>query len=111
MHIFKRGTVYWVQFIHNGTRFRQSTKVKNRRDAQDIASAFRTALVKGEVGITERKRIPTFGDAMAAFLKWLRRNIRLQKEPQNDTATVASRSSNSSGMYRSQKSHLKRSKG
>ena len=40
MHIFKRGTVYWFQFIHNGTRYRQSTKVKNRRDAQDIASAF-----------------------------------------------------------------------
>jgi integrase len=70
MHIFKRGTVYWFQFIHNGIRYRQSTKLKNRRDAQDIASAFRTALVKGEVGITERKKIPIFGDAMAAFLKW-----------------------------------------
>jgi integrase len=70
MHLFKRNETYWFQFIHDGTRYRQSTKVKNRRDAQDIASAFRTALVKHDVGITERKKIPAFGDAMRAFLKW-----------------------------------------
>jgi integrase len=70
MHIFKRGTVYWFQFIHDGTRYRQSTKVKNRRDAQDIASAFRTALVKGEVGIIERKIAPPFSVAMRQFLAW-----------------------------------------
>jgi integrase len=70
MHLFKRGKVYWFQFIHNGTRYRQSTKLKNRRDAEDVASAFRTALVKGEIGITERKKLPTFENAMKAYLKW-----------------------------------------
>jgi site-specific recombinase XerD len=70
MHVFKRGAVYWFEFLHNGVRYRQSTKLKNRRDAQDIASAFRTALVKGEVGITQRKKIPGFGDAMKDFLDW-----------------------------------------
>ena len=33
MHLVKRGKVYWFQFIYNGTRYRQNTKLKNWRDA------------------------------------------------------------------------------
>ena len=35
-----------------------------------MASAFYTALVKGEVGILERKPAPTFAKAMKEFLEW-----------------------------------------
>ena len=70
MTIFKRGEVYWYEFVHGGRRYRRSTGVKNNRVAGDIERAFRTALAKGEVGITERKPIPGFRSAMSDFLKW-----------------------------------------
>jgi integrase len=72
MTIFKRGGFYWFEFIRGGERYRKPTGVKNKRDAEDIESAFRTALAKGDVGITARKKIPTFKTAMAGFLDWSR---------------------------------------
>jgi hypothetical protein len=57
--------IYWFAKLLDPkfSRYRESTKRSNRRDARDVASAFRTALIKGEVGIVERKRLPNFGDA------------------------------------------------
>ena len=65
MSIFKRGGIYWYEFVQGGRRYRKSTDVKNQRAAAEIERAFRTALAKGEVGITERKFAPSFDDAMA----------------------------------------------
>jgi hypothetical protein len=70
MSIFKRGDFYWYEFWFQGRRYRKSTGLKNQRAAADIERAFRTALAKGEVGITERKPIPGFHRAMGEFLKW-----------------------------------------
>lgn len=70
MHIFKRGQTYWYEFVKDGQRYRRSSGVKSRRAAEDIAMAFKTALNKGDVGITERKPAPGFSDAMRTFLRW-----------------------------------------
>jgi integrase len=70
MALFKRGDVYWYEFVYSGRRYRKSTNIKNQRVAGDIERAFRTALAKGEVGITERKAIPGFRTSMSEFLKW-----------------------------------------
>ena len=70
MSIFKRGNVYWYHFLFNGEHIQASTKQGNPRTARQIEAAHRTALAKGEVGITERKKIPTFKTAMADFLAW-----------------------------------------
>jgi integrase len=70
MSIFKRGNVYWFHFLHEGRHIQKSTGQGNPRTARQIEAAFRTALVKREVGITERKAIPTFKIAMANFLSW-----------------------------------------
>jgi integrase len=70
MTISKRGGVYWYEFRYGGRRYRKSTGVKNERAAGTIERAFRTALAMGDVGITERKPIPTFRAAMKDFLKW-----------------------------------------
>jgi hypothetical protein len=56
MSIFKRGNVYWYHFIFNGQHVQASTKQGNPRTARQIEAAHRTALAKGEVGITKRKR-------------------------------------------------------
>ncbi len=70
MRIFKRGSVYWVELVFDGKRKQRSTKARSQRLAGQVASAFHTALVKGDVGITARKKVPTFAEATKAFLKW-----------------------------------------
>lgn len=51
---------FWsYRFTWQGREIRKSTKVTNKRDAEDIERAVRTALAKGEVGIIERKPAPT----------------------------------------------------
>lgn len=70
MRVYKRGDVYWFELVFNGERIQRSTKSKNQRLAGQIASAYHTALIKGEVGIVERKPAPAFDVAMKAFLSW-----------------------------------------
>src|SRR4051794_6118992 len=70
MSLFKRGDVYWYEFVAGGKRYRKSTNLRNQRVAGEIERAFRTALAKGQVGITERKPVPGFRAEMKAFLEW-----------------------------------------
>lgn len=70
MSIFKRGRVYWFHFISDGRHYQRSTKQGNPRTARQIEAAFKTALAKGEVGITERQPMPSFREGMKAFLTW-----------------------------------------
>jgi len=72
MAIFKRGGVYYYEFVFSGRRYCKSTKVKNQRDAADIERAFRTSLAKGEVGIVERKKMPTFKEFSETFMDAIR---------------------------------------
>lgn len=70
MAIFKRGKIYWFHFIWNGEHIQKSTKQTNKRVAEQIESAYKTKLAKGEVGINEPKPSPSFNQAMKDFLKW-----------------------------------------
>lgn len=70
MSLFKRGNVYWFHFLFDGRHVQRSTKQGNPRTARQIEAAYRTALAKGEVGITERKKAPGFKTAMKSFLAW-----------------------------------------
>ncbi len=53
---------WWYKFTWNGEAIRESTKQTNKRVAEQMEAAHRTALAKGEVGIRDRKRIPTFAE-------------------------------------------------
>ena len=57
--IYKRGKVYWYKFMWQGKLIRESTKQGNDKVARQMESAHRTSLAKGEVGIRERKAVPT----------------------------------------------------
>jgi hypothetical protein len=70
MALSKRGVMYWYEFCFGGKRYRRSTGVANQRVAWEIKRAYRTALAKGEVGITERKSIPTFRAVIDGFPNW-----------------------------------------
>jgi len=65
--VYKRpkSKYWWFKFAWNGTIIRESTKQSNKRIAQTMESARRTALAKGEVGIRDREPVPT----LAAFVE------------------------------------------
>jgi integrase len=62
MSIFKRGRIYWYKFMWDGKLVRESTKQGNDKVARQMEAAHRTSLAKGEVGIRERKPLPTLKD-------------------------------------------------
>ena len=54
--------VYWYKFMWQGKLVRESTKQGNDKIARQMESAHRTSLAKGEVGIRERRTVPTLTD-------------------------------------------------
>ena len=55
----KNSNKWWYKFSWNGQLIRKSTKQTNKRVAEQMEAAHKTSLAKGEVGIREKKRIPT----------------------------------------------------
>jgi len=71
MSIYKRGQVYWYKFMWQGRLVRESTKQGNDKVARQMESAHRTSLAKGEVGIREKKIVPTLAEFVRSrFLPW-----------------------------------------
>jgi integrase len=69
--IYKRGKRYWYRFMWDGKLVRESTKQGNDKVARQMEAAHRTSLAKGEVGIRERKKAPSFCEfAEKQFLPW-----------------------------------------
>jgi site-specific recombinase XerD len=80
MAIFKRGKVYWFHFYFSGQHIQKSTKQGNPRVARQMEAAYRTAMAKGEVGITERKPAPTLADFAQRFIDFVQ--VRNAAKPQ-----------------------------
>jgi integrase len=61
MAVYKqpKSKYWWYKFIWNGTPIRESTKQTNKRVAEQMEAAHRTSLAKSEVGIRDRKPMPT----------------------------------------------------
>jgi integrase len=73
MAVYKRGRVWWYKFTWKGEPIRESTKQTNKRVAEQIEAAHKTALAKGEVGIREKKAVPTVAQfAKNDFLPYIR---------------------------------------
>jgi integrase len=53
---------WWYKFVWNGQTIRESTKQTNKRVAEQMEAARRTALAKGEVGIKDKKPVPTLSE-------------------------------------------------
>src|ERR1017187_4388900 len=71
MAIYKRGQVYWYKFTFNGEAIRESTRQKNQHTARQMEAAHRASLAKGEVGIREKKAVPTLADFISQrFEPW-----------------------------------------
>ncbi len=71
MSIYKRGEVYWYKFMWQGRMVRESTKQGNDKVARQMEAAHRTRLAKGEVGIREKKAVPTLAEfCRKRFAPW-----------------------------------------
>jgi integrase len=70
MSIYKRGRIYWYKFMWGSQLVRESTKQTNQNIARQIEAAHRASLAKGEVGIRERKPIPTLRVFSQRFDQW-----------------------------------------
>ena len=70
MGLYRRGKIWWMSFQLDSRHVQKSTKCTNKRDAEAVERAFRTQLAKGEVGLEEKKPVPTFKAAMSTFLAW-----------------------------------------
>jgi len=62
MSLYKRGRIYWYKFMWNGEMVRESTRQTNQNTARQMEGAHRASLAKGEVGIRDRKVVPTLKD-------------------------------------------------
>src|ERR1700683_5223685 len=58
---------WWYKFTWNGERIQESTKQGNKRVAEQMEAAHRTSLAKGEVGIREKKPVPTLKEFAPRF--------------------------------------------
>jgi integrase len=67
MAVYKRGNVWWYHFVWKTERIQESTGQGNKRTAEQIEAAKRTALAKGEVGIKEKPQSPTLADFAPKF--------------------------------------------
>jgi integrase len=75
MAVYKqpKSKYWWYKFTWNGEPIRQSTKQSNKRVAEQMEAAHRTALAKGEVGIRDKKPVPPLKDfAEQDFLPFVR---------------------------------------
>src|SRR5579864_1931035 len=69
----KNSKKWWYKFSWNGQLIRESTKQANKRVAETMEAAHKTALAKGEVGIREKDPVPTLADfAEEQFLPFVR---------------------------------------
>ncbi len=73
---------WWYKFTWNGKAIRESTKQTNKRVAEQMEAAYRTALAKGEVSIRDKKPVPT----LTAFAPRFEHAI--ETECADKTATV-----------------------
>ena len=74
---------WWYSFTYKGTRIQRNSGCANKNDARDVMSAYRTALAKGEVGITEKVKVPTFKEFSVPFMK----HVRVERKEKPKTIT------------------------
>ncbi len=68
---------WWYKFVWNGEVIRESTKQTNKRVAEQMEAARRTLLAKGEVGIRDKKPVPTLAEfAERDFLPFVRATLK-----------------------------------
>jgi integrase len=71
MSVYKRGGVYWYDFVFRGQRFRESTRLTNKTVALRVEAIRKAELAEGRVGLVRHGPSPKFeGFVNGEFLPW-----------------------------------------
>ena len=90
MSVFKRGTVYWYDFIFQGQRFRETTGLRNRTAALRVEAIRKAELAEGRAGLRPKRDCPHFGEfVVTEFLPWSRQQHRAPPRTYERYATSA----------------------
>ena len=69
MTLYRRGDVWWYEFVLNGIRVRESSKLKNKDLARKIETARRNAMALGAAGVQRQApNLMLFNRAAESFL-------------------------------------------
>jgi len=68
MGLYKRGTVWWMSFTHNGEQFRRSTETENRKLAIRIFDKLKGEIAEGKWFERLAGEDYTFGDLIKKYL-------------------------------------------
>jgi hypothetical protein len=69
LYKYKNSKVWWMDFIFDGVRVRESTKSRSKKLAEDIARKRRTDLESGRMGLKTRERPRLFSLVAEDYLK------------------------------------------
>ncbi|MCH8267999.1 MAG: site-specific integrase [Acidobacteria bacterium] len=74
MSVYKRGGVYWYEFVFQGQRIRESTGLANKTAALRAEAIHRAGLAEGRAGIVRHKSCPTLESFVKQeFLPWCKK--------------------------------------
>jgi len=76
--IFKRNPQgnYWIEYWANGKKLRESTRTKNRKEAERCLAARLGEIVQGRFKLEKKKQSPIFRDFVREYLSWAKENKR-----------------------------------
>src|SRR5712691_10831952 len=71
MSVYKRGQFWWYRFVWRGELVAESTKQSNKTVAENQERAHRLRLSNNELGIREKKPVPTLAEYFhGTILPW-----------------------------------------
>ncbi len=70
MRIYKRGNIYWTEFIADNKRYQMSTKTKDKKLAEEIAAALQADVVRNKFNIPAKyKAEKVFSEVWEQYFK------------------------------------------
>ena len=72
MRIYKRGNIYWTEFIVSNKRYQMSTKTKDKKLAEEIAAALQADVVRNKFNIPAKYKVEkTFKEVWEEYVNSL----------------------------------------
>ena len=66
--IYKRGNIYWLEFMHHGRRVRRSTGQTNKKAAVEMERELHLGLARGTLNLERRDPVPTLKQFAQPFM-------------------------------------------
>ena len=70
MRVYKRGNIYWTEFIVGNKRYQMSTRTKDKKLAEEIAAALQADVVRNKFNIPAKYKVEkTFKEVWEQYFK------------------------------------------